>query len=53
MTSMRSLNRNLNAIARRIIRDDIRGKDPDPLDLLALRDAADAIIERLAASREG
>ena len=52
MKTMRQLNRDLTYIARRIIRDDLRGKDPDPLDLLALREVADAIIERLAAGRE-
>lgn len=47
MKSMRELNRYLTDIARRIIRDDIRGKDPNPADLYALKVAVDLIIERL------
>ncbi len=53
MKTMRQLNRDLLYVTRRIIRDDIRGREPDPLDLLALREAVDAILDRLAASREG
>jgi len=53
MKTMRQLNRELLGIARRITRDDIRGMDPNPLDLLALKEACDAILDRLAAQREG
>jgi hypothetical protein len=47
MKSLRSLQRDLKNIAERMIRDEKRGKDPDPADLLALRITVDLIIERL------
>ena len=51
MTSMRALNRRLGKFALRIIKAEEKGKDPDPLDLLALKETVDLIIERL--SHEG
>lgn len=49
MKSMRALNRELKNTAERIIRNDTRGGEPDPNDLLALRETVDLLIERLKA----
>lgn len=48
---MRALDRELAAIAHRIIRNEKRGREQNPADLRALRDTVDEIIGRLEAGK--
>jgi hypothetical protein len=47
MKSRRALERQLRAVALRVIRDDKKGKDADPADLVEMREVVDQIIEKI------